>query len=70
MEISMGQGDRERELLEALREAGLSVKTIEIKNRKKVVTVEKMEAGALEIPRGPFMYAAGTADEDLYRSLE
>jgi hypothetical protein len=59
----MGQGNRERELLEALREAGLAVKTIETKDGKKVVTVEKMKVEALEIPRGPVVYTPGKLDK-------
>ena len=53
----MGQGDRDQQLLEALLEAGLKVKAVEIRSGKKVVTVEKMETKIPESPLEPVLYA-------------
>jgi hypothetical protein len=53
----MEQRRRDQPLLEALLEAGLEVKTVEIRRGKKVVTVEKRKPKARKKPGDPVLSA-------------
>jgi hypothetical protein len=66
----MSQGNWDQQLRDALLEAGLEVKTVEIRRGKKVVTVEKMKTKTPERPLKPVFYTAETLEPGGFRRKE